>query len=250
MRQASVRRGSTRLPPMCGYIYKTHKSKKYPERKQEITSCTRTAGANTKHQGKGYCDYHEWAAVYAPENNTKQVKDALKVATERAMFFGQMVDTDPHAALLHEINRTASVVEWLHNKMLEFREQGMTDSDIMQQRTLQDGYKPSVWMNLFQTERDHLVKTCVAAIKAGVAEKKVQIAERQGQLIASMMFAFIHDRELGLDTEQVVRAPAIIRKHLLSLPSMSEHEAQIDPEGIMRKHAASTKVVEATAREA
>jgi hypothetical protein len=86
-------------------------------------------------------------------------------------------------------------------------------------------------MELFQREREHLVKTCLAAIKAGVAERKVQIAEQQGRLIAAMMFAFMHDPELGLTPDQIMRAPQIIRKHLLSLPQ--QNPEAVDPARVL-----------------
>jgi hypothetical protein len=235
-RQKMLRNGTSKIPPICGYTYKTRKArvggKQIPS---YIAVCARTAGTNTNHHGRGFCDYHDWQANAEADkrNNPTQTRAALKVAAERAQFFGKQVAIDPHTALLDEIARTASVVAWLNDQMQQLRNKGMSDTDIIQQRTLQNGFRPSVWMELYQTERDHLVKTCVAAIKAGVAERKVQIAERQGQLIASMMFAFIHDIELGLNPDQIIAAPGLIRKHLMALP-MAAPEASIDPSGILK----------------
>jgi len=232
-RQRMLRNGKSTLPPICGFTYKTRKLKSRPDVPSYIAVCQRTAGTNTDHHGHGYCDYHDWLATHEAQGGSTQLNNALKVAQERAHFFGKQIAVDPHTALLDEISRTASVVKFLNDKMQEFRDLGWTDEMIMAQKTFQAGIRPSVWMELYQQERDHLVRTCVAAIKAGVAERKVQIAERQGQLIASMMFSFIHDMELGLTPDQIIAAPRLIRKHLMALP-MAASEATIDPAGVMR----------------
>lgn len=253
-RKGMLKNGVSKLPPVCGFTYTTRRNRNKPDVPTYIAVCARTAGSNTKHQGRGYCDYHDWQAAHDNENNTgqKQLGAALKVANERANFFGKQTAIDPHTALLDEISRTASVVKWLNDQMQELRDQGMTDHDIMMQKTFQAGFRPSVWMELYQQERDHLVKTCIAAIKAGVAERKVQIAERQGQLIASMMFAFIHDMDLGLSPQQIMDAPRLIRKHLMALPMMgTDPEKTIDPAGVMRStHPHGKDIIDVPSREA
>lgn len=250
-RKKMLRNGVSKIPPICGYTYKTRKVKQRPNEPTYIAVCGRVAGVNTQHHGKGFCDYHDWLAIHEAETKgSAQLNGALKVAKERASFWGTQVNIDPHTALLDEIARTSSIVKWLNNLMMEFREKGMTDVDIMSQRTFQQGFRPSVWMELYQQERDHLVRTCVAAIKAGVAERKVQIAERQGQLIATMMFSFIHDLELGLTPDQIINAPKLIRKHLLSLP-MQAAEGQIDPSGVMKSNLVSGKdIIDVPSRDA
>lgn len=240
-RERLLRLGKCETKPVCGYTYLTRKSKRFPDNPRVMQVCARVAGAGTKHFGSGFCDYHEWQEAHNPTN---QLGNALKQAAEQAFFFGKPIPTDPVTALLEEVSRTAAVVDWVHEKLNEFRAMGMSDADIMTQRTLQAGIQPSVWYNLYQQERSHLVDVCTRAIKAGIAERKVQIAERQGQLIASMMFAFIHDKELGLSVDQITNAPRIIRKHLLQLPMAADAEQKIDPEGIMRAHAIETTAME------
>jgi hypothetical protein len=222
------------LPPVCGYQYMPKPRKGQPT--PTLTVCYRVAGANTSHPGKSYCDYHEALANNDIDNikAPKQLQAAKQHAYEQAKFFGQPTNIDPHTAILSEISRTASVIQWLEDRMLEERDQGVHDKEIMQSYSVKNGFQSSVWMDLFQSERKHLVATCVAAIKAGIAERKVQIAEQQGRLIAGMMMAFIHDPELGLTPDQVLRSPLIIRKHLLALPS--ETSEGIDPARVLEAH--------------
>ena len=54
-----------------------------------------------------------------------------------------------------------------------------------------------------------------ATLDAGVEERKVRIAEAQGELLAEVIKAILGD--LGLTKKQQSEAPAIVRRHLLAL---------------------------------
>lgn len=237
-REEMLARGDLDLPTVCGFTYKPRPTKAQKAQrnwKPSDTVCHRAAGTGTTHHGRGFCDYHEWVVANETANATtprNELTYAMKQAAERSKFFGDPRSIDPHTVLLEEIGRSAGIVGYYETKLQEFRDKyGMTDEDILTQRTLKDGEKPSVWMELFNTERDHLVKTCIAAIKAGVAERKVQIAEQQGRMIAAMMVAFMHDPEIGLTPDQMLKAPSVIRRHLLSLPAASP--LGVDPAAVL-----------------
>ncbi len=227
------------LPPVCGFTYKPRKPKN-PNLPFDASpvSCPRTAGMGTTHEGHGYCNYHEVQAhketAKGRKGMTRDVQEAKKVAYANANFFGERTPTDPHMALMDEISRTSGIIKWIENHMVAMRdEEGLTEDQVLTQFTKQNGWVPGVWMELYKSEREHLVRTCTAAIKAGVAERRVQIAEQQGQLIVAMMMSFIHDPALGLSAEQVQLAPGIIRKHMLDLP----RETPTDPRQILEAHA-------------
>jgi hypothetical protein len=232
-RDTALERGET-LPPICGFTYTPRKPKNPPEGWTGAPQhCTRTAGSNTTHHGKGWCDYHEWlAAKEIPK--TKQFQSMQIYAAQQAKFFGQPKATDPHSALMDEIGRTAGIVGWLEDKLQRLKEDGTPEEGVLTQWSKQLGDSPSVWMVMYQQEREHLVRTCVAAIKAGVAERKVQIAEQQGRLIAAMMFAFMHDPELGLSPDQMIAAPKLIRKHLMQLPQANPQA--VDPQQLLESN--------------
>lgn len=211
-------------PPICGFSYKKRRPKRLPEGWTEgLEICARNAGAGTTHHGHGYCDYHEVQASkeMAPGKRgmTRDVQAAKKAAFANASFFGERTPTDPHMALMEEIARTAGIIKWIESHMEEMRDgSGMTEDAILTQFSKQNGWVPGVWMELYTREREHLVRTCTGAIKAGVAERRVQIAEQQGQVIVAMMMAFLHDPDLGLSAQQISAGPGIIRKHMLALP--------------------------------
>lgn len=45
----------------------------------------------------------------------------------------------------------------------------------------------SMWLRLFNEERDRLANLAVAALKAGVAERQIQLAEQQGQVVGNVI---------------------------------------------------------------
>jgi hypothetical protein len=143
---------------------------------------------------------------------------ARTIVYEQRKFFGEPLDISPHDALILEVQRSAGIVAFLERHLQDLSENGEPTSAILAQGT-KLGVVPSVWMQLFIEERKHLVSVSATAIKAGVAERKVKIAEQQAQLIALMLMNLIHDPELGLTPEQLMKAPLVARTHLLRLNS-------------------------------
>lgn len=170
--------------------------------------CCNPAGARTPHLGFGPCWLHGG-------NLPGEVKKGEVYKAEKAVvLFGLPKEIDPHRALLDEVHMTAGHVEWLRTEII----QKLDDPKQLTQIT-DAGVEPSVWINMYQKERDHLVKVAKAAIDAGVAERQVRLQEEQGRLLAMVIQAFIRDPELDLTPAQLVRAPKLIRKHLLAAPT-------------------------------
>ena len=63
-------------------------------------------------------------------------------------------------------------------------------------------------------ERERCANWCVKAIAAGLAERTVRLAERQGALIADVLRSVMSDPTLGLSAEQRQVMPDVIRRHL------------------------------------
>jgi len=77
------------------------------------------------------------------------------------------------------------------------------------------GPKPSLWIEVYQRERQHLARVCKMALDAGVAECQVRVAEAQGELLAQVVKGIVAD--LGLSKDQQAKAPGIVRRHFLAL---------------------------------
>lgn len=63
-------------------------------------------------------------------------------------------------------------------------------------------------------ERDRLAGFCAKAIAAGLNERMVKIAERQGQLLADFLRRVLDDPDLGLTEAQRAAVPDVARRHL------------------------------------
>lgn len=63
-------------------------------------------------------------------------------------------------------------------------------------------------------ERDRCAGFAAKAIAAGLAERTVRIAERQGALIADVLRSVMGDPELGMSPEQRKVLPGLMRRHL------------------------------------
>jgi hypothetical protein len=63
-------------------------------------------------------------------------------------------------------------------------------------------------------ERDRCANFATKAIAAGLLERQVQLAERQGALIADVLRAVLGDDRLGLSPGQLEIVPGLVREHL------------------------------------
>jgi hypothetical protein len=66
-------------------------------------------------------------------------------------------------------------------------------------------------------ERDRLVGFAAKAIAAGLAERQVRIAERQGEMLAVLMRAIAGDPALALTQTQREAMPGVLRAHITSV---------------------------------
>lgn len=69
-------------------------------------------------------------------------------------------------------------------------------------------------VHLEAQERDRAADFAMKAIKAGLAERQVRLAERQGMLLAALLSRILDDTTLGLSAEQRKAFPGAIRAAL------------------------------------
>lgn len=172
------------------------------QKRQGEGTCTRPAGWGTDHAGWGRCKLHG--------GSTQSLKQVAKreQAEDAVATYGLPRDIDPHTALAEEVARTAGHVAWLGRLVAELEQ-----SDLRQfVPTGESGGKlePSVWVELYQRERDHLRRVSADAVRAGVEERRVKLAESQGELIAQVIRGVLDD--LGVAGRPEV--PDVVRRHL------------------------------------
>jgi hypothetical protein len=169
----------------------------------------------------------------APQNLAK-AKERLteRRAAEIVATYGGKIETTATEALLDEVQWTAGHVAWLRERVQEIEASAAasgTDSEHplvwgkTREKTGGEDFgtteeaTPSIWLKLYQQERAHLVKVCGEAIKAGIEERRIRLAEQQGALVAQAIRAILND--LGLSPEQQARVPEVVPRHLRALAS-------------------------------
>lgn len=167
-----------------------------------------------------------------------------RAGREAVVTYGLPVDVSPTEALLEEVRWTAGHVRWLRDRVQELEQAqlvwgtvktkteaagglgitfGGRDADDEDQIGLIDvgsvpasevtqAAGPNVWLDLYDRERKHLVGVCTAALKAGVQERAIRLAESQGALVAQAIRAILDD--LGLSAEQAARVGEVVPRHL------------------------------------
>jgi hypothetical protein len=166
--------------------------------------CAKPAGWGTKHQGIGRCRLH---GGNSPTHNrsAERAQAAAAVAT-----YGLPREVDPHTALLEELHRTAGIVAWLSAQVGELAENEVHGP-------VGDGehprHEPSVWIRLHQEERGHLARVAKTCVDVGIEERRVRLAESQGELLAQVIRSVLAD--LGVANHP--QAPTVVRRHLTAI---------------------------------
>lgn len=115
--------------------------------------------------------------------------------------YGEPVAVDPLDALLAELHRTAGHVAWLA-LLIGDLEHGVNDEGRLRsglkQYNAETGERPSVWIQLYQSERAHLARVASDCLKANIDERRVKLAEDQGRLVADVITRIV--TSLGHDT--------------------------------------------------
>lgn len=165
------------------------------------STCKNAAGKGTDHPGYGACKNHGGATA----NHRKAASRAQ--AAELVDSLSIPVETSPTDALLDEVRHVAGDVRFLRQQVKALGE------DLTQTNHGPGGAMsevPSVWVELYWHAHDRLVKVAAATLKAGVEERRVKIAEEQGQVLADAIRGMLSD--LGVEITPEVRG--VVRRHL------------------------------------
>jgi hypothetical protein len=218
------------------------------------TTRTQHAGErclNTAVEGGTVCEYHGAGApqVAAAAERRAAAERGLKLVRT----YGKKKIIDPSAALLNEVHWTAGHVEWLRKRVQEIEigelvpkpgpgaAGGATGSPPAGANALvwgttrrkvgghDQGVTEEAGVNailaLYQAERTHLTKVCDIALRAGVEERRVRIAERDGELVARCIRAILDD--LDLNGRQRALISTVVPRHLRALAGGDVEDAEI-----------------------
>lgn len=171
-------------------------------------------------KGQRVCRNHGGAA---PRSRAAAERRLAEQAARKILeTYGRPVDgISPTEALLEEVRWTAGHVAWLRERVQELEVEALTWGRVEEvDRTsgefpgldVTHAARPSVWLDLYQRERRHLLDVCKAAIAAGIEERRVRLAESQGALLAQVIQRILGD--LHLTPEQQRLVPEVVPRHL------------------------------------
>jgi hypothetical protein len=160
----------------------------------------------------------------APVIAEAKSEEAARKAVET---YGLRIDTTATEALLEEVQWTAGHVAWLRDRVREIETAAATGADGAESALVwgttrvktggedhgtTEEAAPNIWLKLYQAERTHLVKVCAEAIRAGVEERRVKLAESQGALLVQVIRAILGDLDLSAD--QKAKVTEVVPRHL------------------------------------
>ena len=184
--------------------------------------CKRQAGWGTSHLGTGRCRRHGGASPQA------ELAGQLVLARREAMVMGVPLPMEPGDAILQciaiaagevryaseqiamlDISEAAGSVVTTHIRPLK-HEKGADSLTEIVEEVRHEAPALHIWIVTRRQAMDRLVQYSVAALKAGVEERRVRIAENIGQAIADTIRGVLKD--LGVADDP--RAPDVVRRHL------------------------------------
>jgi len=159
------------------------------------------------------------AATYLEEFKVKDNRRNLNGITSTPR------EIDPGVAVLEEIHRGAGHVRWLKEKISNLTETELIWGTVMEAHEERTGGQGgdytlvrrenratiNVWWDMYERERTLLAKISLAAMRAGVEERRVRIAERGVDALEQALAGALTD--LGLDPQDP-RVRAIMGERL------------------------------------
>ena len=158
-------------------------------------------------KGGTVCIKHGGAAPQVRAKANRRLQEAEAALAVQAL--GGRRDITPTEALLEEVQWTAGHVAWLRARVQELEPEELTwgETKSIDGVTTEEA-RPSVWYALYLKEREHLVTVTTAALRAGVEERRVQLAEHQGSLLASAITRILD--ALHLTPTQAELVPTVV----------------------------------------
>lgn len=184
--------------------------------------CAKAAGWGTGHPGVGRCTLHLGSTT------RNEVAGLVILARREAAVMGVPLDIEPHNAILECIRIAAGEVQYASDRVAALtpdeavgevitrthrpvKEAGGGEDPLTPViETKEESPQLHIWIKVRHLAMDRVVAYSTAALKAGVEERQVAIAEQQGQMMAVAIMAIL--TELGVAERPEV--PGIVRAQL------------------------------------
>lgn len=138
----------------------------------------------------------------APQVRAKtKAREEKRRAEAMVATYGLPIDIAPQDAILAEVHRCAGSIAWIESRL-----QDLSPSDLIwgttkvktggDDRGTTEEAVPHVLLKIYQDERDRLVRVCAVALRAGIEERQVKLAESQGAMVVKALRAILADLQL------------------------------------------------------
>lgn len=177
------------------------------KRKGGKPPCEQPSGWGTAHPGYGRCKLHGGSTNEHPSSPTMQTYSQAQAAASMARLgFEAARDTDPQSELLRQVSLAASRVDSLAYQHQQAQVALEAASEGREKR--QAAALVVLLATQYDAERFNTAKISAMAIKAGVARRQVELAERQGAALFMIIQSVL--TQLGLPQETQLAARSII----------------------------------------
>ena len=160
------------------------------------------AGWGTGHLGVGACKWHGGATP------THQKSADYRSSRNQAILLGAPKEINPLDAIIWVIQIRAGEVDWLSEEIVKLEEDKWYEHTI-------GGRQFNLLVRARNEAMKELVNASAMAIKLGLAERAVKLAEQYGEMLASLIKGITDDLELT--EEQKEKLPYIVRKRLIQV---------------------------------
>ena len=174
--------------------------------------------------GLDVCAMHGGSTKKAKAKSQRAVQSAKAAAV--AQRIGLKVDVQPQQALLDEVQRSAGMVLFYEEQVnavagidTDRLSRGVIRIEEIQSKfsttTTTTEASVHVWLQLYNEERDRLVRVAATAIRAGIEERRVELAEQQGQAFVSVIRNILN--RLALTPDQQALVSTVVPEELRAL---------------------------------
>lgn len=171
------------------------------------------------------------AAARKRAEEEKAAEKMAKHAAKMAALFGAPREVEPSQALVDLVQWTAGEVEFWRDKVRKLAEKRPGDLTWGKVSETEQGSgplpgtnvtheaTPHVYYRMLYAAQDRLATYATAALKAGVEERRVRLAEQQGDLVANVIERILN--ALDLSPEQAQRVPQVVPRELRLLAGVA-----------------------------
>lgn len=178
--------------------------------------------------GLTVCKFHGGGTKAARAAGKRRVTEAA--ATAEAARFATRRDIHPADALLELVQWTAGEVDYWRGKVDALADEELAGALITKTEVGEDKGQPTdlttteaaehIYIRMLGKASDRLATYAAAALRAGVEERRVRLAENQGQLVAAVIRRILD--ALNLTDTQLELVPTIVPRELRALTAPKE----------------------------